>query len=318
MAIAAHTVLQLGLLYGIATLSGVVSFRFLRFPDLTVDGSFVLGAAVTAISIRNGVHPLLAVLVAVLAGFLAGTITAIWHRAFGINKFFAGILTMMMLYSVNLRVLGGANISLLNESSIFESSALVSDWQRSALAVVSFGLAAIIAGIVFCSRLGLQVRAIGTNRDAFGFTGQRLTVLTMIGLGFANSLAAVSGSLIAQYQRFADVGMGLGIIVNIFASLFLGEALALLLLSSAVFIFKSTAFAEGQILHSTGAYAIGGELMSAGIGMVAFMAIITATLYLGLEPSDTKMCAALLLCIGLIWRRRGKSSFLVVPGEYEK
>lgn len=315
MAIAAHTVLQLGLLYGIATLSGVVSFRFLRFPDLTVDGSFVLGATVTAISIRNGVDPLLAVLLAVVAGFLAGIITAIWHRAFGINKFFAGILTMMMLYSVNLRVIGGANISLLNERSLFESN---TSWHVSGLTVASFGLAAIIVGILFCSRLGLQIRAIGSNRDALGFTGRRLTVLTMLGLGFANALAAVSGSLIAQYQRFADVGMGLGIIVNIFASLFLGEVLAVLLLSSALFVFNSTAFAQTQSRYSTGAYAIGGELMSAGLGMVAFMAIITATLYLGLEPSDTKICAALLLCISLIWRRAGKSSFLVVPGEYEK
>lgn len=315
MSAAVHTALQLGLLYGIATLSTVVSFRFLRFPDLTVDGSFVLGAVMAAVLIRDGFDPMAAAVAASGYGFLAGMCTAFWHRLFRINKFFAGILTMMMLYSVNLRILGGANISLLSESSIFGGWESGSDLLKTFLSMTSFVGAAALVCVVFCSKIGLQIRALGSNSSGLSLSEARLSLLSLLGLGFANSLAALSGALIAQYQRFADVGMGLGVTVNIFASLFLGEGL---LIAGLTVIGRFTRGVTGIHPFLAGAGAVAGEILAASIGMISFVGISTATLYLGLRPSDTKLFAAFLLLMGLIWRRGSRAFFLVPVGEFEK
>jgi putative ABC transport system permease protein len=310
--IAFHTALQLGLLYGIATLSTVVSFRFLRFPDLTVDGSFVVGAVTAAMQIRGGANIPVACTIAAACGFLAGVCTAVWNRLFGINKFFAGILTMMMLYSLNLRILGGANISLFGSKTLFS----VSDATKTFAAFTMFGGVAAVVALVFCSRFGVQVRALGSNASAMPYSEARLTLLTVLALGFANSLAALAGSLVAQYQSFADVGMGLGVTVNVFASLFLGEGL---LLTSAGFALRAGQNRSAKIRpFLAGAGAVLGELFAALIGMIVFMSILTTTLYLGLRPSDTKLVGGLLLLVGLVWRRGRRASFLVPLGDFER
>jgi putative ABC transport system permease protein len=301
------------MLYGIATLAVVVSFRFLRFPDLTVDGSFVLGAVIAGVSLRNGASPATAIFLAVSSGFLAGLFTAAWHRLLGINRFFAGILTMMMLYSVNLRILGGANISLLDTSTVFGTAG---DGLKSLVSAGSFVVSGAIVLLVFWSRLGLQIRACGSNSTALPLTENRITVLTFIGLGIANAFAGLAGALVAQYQRFADVGMGLGVTVNVFAALFLGEGLLVAFVGVVSLLRGQTGGSKMRRLAGGGV--VVGEIMAAAVGMLGFMGIVTATLYWGLRPSDTKFFGALLLLAGLVWRRASKASFLVAPGEFEK
>lgn len=315
MSSALHTSIQLGLLYGIATLAIVVSFRFLRFPDLTVDGSFVLGAVVAAVSIHGGITPFSAIFLASATGFLAGICTAALHRLLGINRFFAGILTMMMLYSVNLRILGGANFSLLDKATVF-TSVTPSDSSKSLIATLSFFIFGIVVVTGFFTRTGLRIRALGSNAAALPISETHGTLLTCVALGFANALAAVSGSLVAQYQRFADVGMGIGVTVNVFAALFLGEGLLVAVMSIGKLFRKRKNHAGSRFLSGGGV--IVGEACAAGIGTVAFMGIVTATLYWGLRPSDTKFFGALLLLSGLVWRRASKPSFLVAPGEFER
>lgn len=310
-----HTTLQLGMLYGIATLSTVISFRFLRFPDLTVDGSFVLGAVVAAVTLRQGATPLIAILFALGSGFAAGLCTAAWHRLLKINRFFAGILTMMMLYSINLRILGGANMSLLGVPTIF-GRAGSSDRFESLLSIASFVVSGAIVLTVFWSKLGLQIRACGSNPSALPVTETRITLLTLFGLGIANALAGLAGALIAQYQRFVDVGMGLGITVNVFAALFLGEGLLVALFGLANLLNRNKQATKSRYLAGGGV--VVGEIAAAAIGMIAFMGILIAVLYWGLRPSDTKFFGALLLLAGLAWRRASTASFLVAPGEFER
>lgn len=220
-----------------------------------------------------------------------------------------------MLYSVNLRILGGANISLLDAPTIFGQGGS-SDGLKTLLAVGSFAAGGAIVLLVFWSRLGLQIRACGSNSSALPVTENRATLLTFIGLGIANALAALAGALVAQYQRFADVGMGFGVTVNVFAALFLGEGLLVVFVSIANLLKQNEGRPKER--HSAGGAVVAGEIAAAAVGMVGFMGIVTATLYWGLRPSDTKLFGALLLLAGLVWRRASKASFLVAPGEFEK
>jgi putative tryptophan/tyrosine transport system permease protein len=314
MPTAVHTALQLGLLYGIGALAVVVSFRFLRFPDLTVDGSFVLGGALAAVLIQAGLNPWLAVVVAGLGGGMAGVCTSAWHRAFGVNKFFAGILSMMMLYSVNLRVLGGANLSLLRPDTVFGALDGRTDKTDTLIALVAFLASAGLVLLVFLSRAGVYVRAIGSNPNNIPWSRIRIGLLSAFALALANGLAGVAGALVAQYQSFADASMGLGVTVNLFAGVFLGEAL--LVAAQAVRRRRRTQAFNTQMLG--GGIVAFGEVAAAGLGMIAFMAVTTGILYLGLEPSDTKAFAGLLLLAGLVWRRGTRSPFLVPAGEFER
>ncbi|WP_458414406.1 ABC transporter permease [Schinkia sp. CFF1] len=241
--------IESGIIYAIMALGVYLSFRILDFPDLTVDGSFVTGAAVTAVLIVNGVNPFIATIAALFAGFLAGCITGLLHTKGKINALLAGILMMIALYSINLRIMGKSNVPLLNQETVLTK--LTNFWQSLGLdnginqfltnmglenyvpktwAVLAF-MAIVTVIIKFITdwflrtEIGLALRAVGDNRKMISSFSANTDILTIVGLGISNALVAFSGALIAQYNSFSDVGMGIGMIVIGLASVIIGEAL---------------------------------------------------------------------------------------------
>lgn len=225
-----------------------LSFRILDFPDLTVDGSFVTGAAVAAISIINGFSPLVATLFAVIAGFLAGCVTGILHTKGKINPLLAGILMMIALYSINLRIMGRPNLPLLNEETlftkltatwqslgidslfnpiltIFGASQLPRTWAIVCVMLIVTLLIKFLTDYFLKTEIGLAIRATGDNKRMIRSFAANTDWLIILGLGISNGLVALSGALIAQYGGFADVGMGIGMIIIGLASVIIGEAL---------------------------------------------------------------------------------------------
>ncbi|MCM0080277.1 ABC transporter permease [Geomonas sp. Red32] len=221
-----------GLIYGIMVLGVFISFRVLDFPDLTVDGSFPLGAAIMATCILAGVNLWLALLLAFAGGVIAGYVTALIHNHLKVPNLLAGILTMTMLYSVNIRVLGNrANVPLLNVDTVLtvvndKLDGIVPDDYKS---LVFFVLVALLLkfllDLFFRTDLGLTIGAMGNNEQMVVSQGVNPKTLKAIGLGLSNGLVALSGAFAAQYLGFADVGLGQGIIISGLASVMIGEFL---------------------------------------------------------------------------------------------
>jgi putative ABC transport system permease protein len=221
-----------GLIYGIMALGVFMTFRVLDFPDLTVDGSFPLGAAVMATSLVAGAPIWVGLVLAVIAGGLAGTVTAVIHNELKVPSLLAGILTMTMLYSINIRVLGNkANVSLLKERHLI--NALLERTENlmssGAAQLVLFGLVALLAvfllNLFFHTDLGLTLGALGGNERMVVAQGSNPKVLKIVGVGLSNALVAISGAFTAQYQGFADAGLGTGMVVSGLAMVMIGEFL---------------------------------------------------------------------------------------------
>ncbi|MFY0759566.1 ABC transporter permease [Metabacillus dongyingensis] len=238
-----------GLIYAIMALGVYLSFRILDFPDLTVDGSFVTGAAICAAMIVNGINPFIATLAALLAGFAAGCLTGILHTKGNINPLLSGILMMIALYSINLRIMGQSNVPLLQESTVF--TALLDGWNQLGIDslmqsfFLSIGLenfipktwSILIAMLILISfikllldyflktEVGIAIRAVGDNEKMIASFSANTDMMKIIGLGLSNALVAFSGAFIAQYSGFSDVGMGIGMIIIGLASVIIGEAL---------------------------------------------------------------------------------------------
>ncbi len=240
---------EAGAIYALMALGVYLSFRVLDFPDLTVDGSFVTGGAVAALLIVGGTDPLLATVAAFFAGFLAGCVTGILHTKGKINALLAGILMMTALYSINLRIMGRSNLSLLSEETLITK--IVDFWKGLKIddAVGSFltsvglaefiprtwGILIIMLILAFVMKavidyflktdIGLAIRATGDNEIMIKSFSANTDLLKIFGLGLSNALVALSGALVAQYQGFSDVGMGIGMIVIGLASVIIGETL---------------------------------------------------------------------------------------------
>jgi putative ABC transport system permease protein len=269
--------LEQGLAYALVALGIALTFRVLAFPDLTVDGSFPLGAAVAARLILEGVNPTVAALAAPVAGFLAGCITGLLNTRLKINSLLAGILMMTILYSVNLRIMGRANIQLLDRPTIFSPMENL-DISRFVPVVIFFLAVALIAKLltdVFLhTEYGLALRATGDNEQMIRSLGVNTDTATVLGLGLSNAAVALSGALISQDQGFADVGMGIGMIVAGLASIIIGETL----------IKPKTVF----------------RLTTAAVfGSVIYRLIISVGLRLGLAPTDLKMATGFMVILAL-------------------
>lgn len=214
---------EMGLIYSLVAIGVYLSFRTLQFPDLTVDGSFTLGAAVAAALITSGVHPGFATLAAIFAGAVSGMITAWLSTHLKMLNLLAGILTMTALYSINLRIMGRPNIALLGEKT------LLTEWFGSSvpyipLFVIVLVFTAIIYGFLG-TRLGLALRAIGSNPKMGRAQGIDDKKMICLGLSVSNSLVALAGALFAQMNGFADVSLGVGTIITGLAAVIIGEAL---------------------------------------------------------------------------------------------
>jgi len=268
-----------GLVFGFVAIGVYITFRVLGFPDLTVDGSFTLGAGVAAVLITNGVNPFLATLAALGVGLCAGLVTSLLNTKLRIPALLAGILVMVALYSINLRVMGGANVSLLRELSIFSlTSQLLGLETRIAYQLVVAGLLAIVVFFILNwflrTEIGLAVRATGDNEQMVRGFGVNTDMTTILGVSISNSLVALGGAVVAQGQKFADVGMGIGMIVMGLASVIIGEAL-----------FRPKGVAR--------------LLLAALGGAFIYRLIISVALRLGMAPGDLKLITAVLVIIAL-------------------
>lgn len=269
--------LEQGFAYALVALGIALTFRVLAFPDLTVDGSFPLGGAVGARLIVAGLNPILAAIAAIIAGFSAGCLTGLLNTRLKINSLLAGILMMTILYSVNLRIMGRANIQLLYIPTIFTPMENMSI-SRFIPVIIFFFLVAMVFKVIIDfflhTEYGLALRATGDNEQMIRSLGVNTDNATILGLGISNGLVALSGALISQDQGFADVGMGIGMIVAGLASIITGEAL----------IKPHTVF----------------RLTSAAVfGSVLYRFIIALGLRLGLAPTDLKMATGLMVIIAL-------------------
>ncbi|MBK1664049.1 ABC transporter permease [Rhodospirillum rubrum] len=217
-----------GLIFGLVALGVFLSFRILDFPDLTVDGSFPLGGAVSATLIVSGWDPFLATAIAIVAGAMAGAVTALLNVKLRILHLLASILTMIALYSVNLRIMGRPNVALLMEPTVFsfvEAPGMPSrSWMIPAVLLVVIVLALIAFNLFMASRAGLAMRATGANARMAGAQGVSTAGAIVLGMAMSNGLVALAGALFAQSQGGADVTMGVGVIVVGLASVIGGEA----------------------------------------------------------------------------------------------
>jgi putative ABC transport system permease protein len=281
--------LEQGALAGFLGLGVLISFRFFRFPDLTAEGSYPLGGAVAASLLVAGVPPVLATLAAIAAGVLAGMATALIHTKLRINNIVAGIIVMTALYSVNLRVMGRANISLLSVRTLFdEATAAVGAGAQGEVAggmlgetsvtiVLTLSLLA-LAGAALAwfmhTDLGLAVRATGENQTMIRSLGVDTDRTKLIGLGLSNGAIALSGALVAQDHGFADIGMGIGILVTGAAAVMIGEAL----------------FGDGSIER---------WVVATVAGVLIYRFLVALALRVGLAPVDLKLITAALLLLAL-------------------
>ncbi|WP_400164813.1 ABC transporter permease [Brevibacillus sp. TJ4] len=294
--------IEQGLIFGLLALGVYLTFRILNVPDLTVDGSFALGGAVSAVLIIDGMSPILATLIAFVIGGLAGAFTGILHTKGKINALLAGILTMIALYSVNLRIMGKSNLPLLREETLVTQikSLGIPDLAVGGITLLT-GTAMMFIVIVLIIKLlidwflhtdvGQDLRATGDNPKMIRSFGVNTDTTTIIGLTLSNGLVAVSGAWLAQYQGFADVGMGIGMIVIGLASVIVGEVL----------------FGSSSIFRVT---------LAVICGSIVYRLVIALALRAGLDPSDMKLITALIVIVALtvptfaqgIWRKQAVRS----------
>jgi len=268
-----------GLAYGFVAIGVYITFRVLSFPDLTVDGSFPLGGAVAGILIVNGINPWVATLAALCAGACAGLGTALLNTRLRINALLAGILMMVALYSINLMIMGRANIPLLREVTTFEQVSQFLGIKTGVILSVIFMavLAAIVLAILnwfLRTEVGLALRATGDNEQMVRGLGGDTNMTTILGVAIANGLVALSGALIAQNQGFSDVGMGIGMIIMGLASVIIGEG----------------------VFRPRGVTAI---LLAVVGGTFVYRLFLSVALRLGLAPANLKLITALLVIIAL-------------------
>jgi len=274
-----NTSISEGLVYAFVAIGVFLTLRVLAFPDLTVDGSFVVGGSIAAVMIAGGCNPFLATIAAFVGGLACGSITGLLNTKLRLPALLAGILMMVGLYSVNLLIMGRPNIPLLRSITIFDSVASWFGTDRSTILVII--VFAVIALIVFMilnwflrTEIGLALRATGDNEQMVRSLGVDTDKNILLGCAISNGLVAMSGALVAQNQQFCDVNMGIGMIVMGLASVIIGEAL----------------------IHPRG---VASMLLAALTGTFLYRLFITIALRLGLAPGNLKLITALLVIIAL-------------------
>lgn len=271
--------LELGLLYAVMALGVYLTYRVLDFPDLTVDGSFTTGAATCAIMIVSGIPVWVAMIAGTVAGMIAGAVTGLLHVWGKINPLLAGIITQIALYSINLRIMGNkANVPLLRQDTLFSglrANGVLGTWVSVALfAVVVVATGALVYWFLGTS-YGVGMRATGDNELMAQSQGINTGSTKIVGLMLSNGLVALCGTLVAQYQGFADISMGIGLIVAGLASVIVGQA-----------IFGLTAVWQA--------------VMAAALGSVIYRGVIQVALNNGFNPNDMKLVSAVLVVLALV------------------
>lgn len=271
---------NLGFLYAFMTLGVFITFRIYDFPDITVDGSFTTGAAVAAVMITAGFNPFLSIIAAFVAASLAGVITALIHTRLNIHGLLAGILVMTGLYSINLHVMGRSNIPLLNKTTLFFylehfNPGIHEEIWICLCLILLMVIFWLVISLFFKTDFGLTMRVTGNNPSMAGANGVNVNMMKVFGIALANGFAGISGGLVAQYQGFADIGMGIGTILIGLASVIIGEAI----------------FRKRSIYI---------KVMCVIIGSVVFRLMIAFALYVGMNPIDLKLLTAAFVLLTLI------------------
>jgi putative tryptophan/tyrosine transport system permease protein len=304
--------LTIGLILSLLALGVFISFRIFEFPDITADGSITLGAAIAAVLIVARVDPVVASAAAFLGGAVAGTVTGVIHTRFGINKLLSGILVMTALYSVNLHVMRKSNLPLLSErtlSSLSERAGVwivgrtddlnvfgwdvaVRDASQLVFSAIFVAAVALLLYVFFRTNVGTAMQAAGDNPQMIRALGVNVDTMIVLGLALSNALVALSGALLAQYQGFADVQMGIGMVVWGLASIIIGEALV-------------------------GVRQLGFVIVGAILGSVLFRLLVAIALRGGLDPNDLKLVTAAFVFAALILPRllKGVGGWRRIPGQ---
>ncbi|EQA13028.1 branched-chain amino acid transport system / permease component family protein [Glaesserella parasuis 174] len=272
--------LELGLIYALVALGVLISYKILDFPDLTADGSFPLGGGVCVLCILHHIDPWIATLCGMLAGAVAGMITASLHIGFKIEKLLASILMMIALYSINLRIMGSPNVSLLGEATIYDAITAQNDVQlamvRLLMAIFVVIIAKLIFDLFFATQIGLAVRATGTNPRMAKAQGIAINKMTLLGMAISNGLIALAGSLYVQSNGGFDISIGVGTIVIGLAAVIIGEAI----------------FSAKRIICLTAAVIIGSILYRFFIALALNNETLSG---IGFGPQDLNLITALLV-----------------------
>ncbi|MBO5094425.1 MAG: ABC transporter permease [Lachnospiraceae bacterium] len=281
-----------GVLWGIMVLGVYITYKILDIADLTVDGSFALGGCVCAVFVvEKGMNPLLALVIATIAGMLAGAVTGILHTLFDIPAILAGILTQIGLWSINLRIMGKSNVPLLKVDTIFSrivdlfaglSESTGAQWLGFRQTSVSLVIGILIAVLVivflywlFGTEIGCALRATGNNEDMIRALGVNTKITKLLALTISNGLVGLSGALVCQSQKYADIGMGTGAIVIGLAAIVIGDVLM------------------GRLKS------FGSKLTSAVVGSVVYFLIRAVVLQLGMDANDMKLLSAVIVALAL-------------------
>ena len=286
--------LELGLIYSILALGVFLSFRTLNTPDLTVDGSIVTGAAVSAVmcTAASGMEPtaqtlmcILGLVLAFVFGMGAGAITALLNTKLKIQSLLAGILVMLGIYSINLRIQGKANVNLNSTPTLYKTVENAMNGFRWSSIVFGLIIAAVVIFFMFAflkTRKGFALRATGDNEEMVRAAGISSDNMKLLGLSVSNGLVGLAGGMLAQYQGYSDVGMGTGMVVIGLASVIIGEVL----------------FGTGGLLR---------RLIAVALGAVVYRLVIGVALYLGMPPTDLKLVSAVIVTIALAMGMLGEN-----------
>ncbi len=267
-----------GLLWSLLAVGVFLTFRVLDIADLTVEGSFPMGAAISAILLINGFNPIVSILGAAVGGMIAGAVTGWIHTKLKIPALLAGILTMIALYSINLHIMGKANVPLLRVDTIYTMLGQALPLDRTLMLAIVGLIVAVVTCLVlfwfFGTEIGAALRATGVNPQMIRAQGVNTDTMIVLGLLLSNGFVAVSGALIAQGNGYADVGMGIGTIVIGLASVIIGEV-----------IFGTKSFVR--------------SLIAVVLGSIVYRIVIAIVLYIGMPPNDLKLFTAVLVAIAL-------------------
>ena len=262
--------LEQGLLFALVAMGVYITYKILDFPDLSVDGTFPLGASISAAMLVHGINPWVTILVATLGGACAGAITGFLHVKLKISNLMSGILVMMGLYSINLRIMGKSNIPLFNTNYIFENPAINSIFIILAIVI----LVKIILDLFLKTKTGFLLVAVGDNEQVVSSLGVNKNIVKVLGLSISNALVALSGALTAQNQGFSDITMGTGIVVMGLAAVIIGTS-----------IFGKLSMIKVTTLSIFGA--------------IIYKLVVAIALWMKLNPNDLKILTAILVAIAL-------------------
>lgn len=272
--------LEMGLIYGIVAIGIYLTFRIIDFPDLTCDGSFVLGAVISTIVIKSGYNPYIALFLSLCAGGIAGLATGILYTKFRVSDLLSGILVAFMLYSINLRFMSNVpNITLINESTIFTDQNII------LILMISAGFVWVGMSALLKTDFGLALRSIGQNKRLALNNGVNVKLMTIIGLMISNALIGFGGALFSQHQGFADISQGIGTIIVGLAAVMIGEKV----MGSRSMLCVVAACLLGSIIYRI------------------FIALALHGEFLGLETQDLNLITGVMVIIIMILPRMRRS-----------